>query len=248
MGRHGKNMASLTGFTRKRKMKRRAFTLIEVLVIVIIAGILASIAIPSYQNFMEEQKARVCETNLKTLQQALDIYAIDHDTMPASLSELPDETINKAFARILQEKGSWRIKLAYFMVDFNQRHLAYAAPFLNQLARGNMMILTCPKNSKGGVSYGVNAALAQMSCRQYREISSEVGLIGDCDNLVFNSNQDLAQRHVCYTNIFNKESYAQVVSKSQEVSGYPYQPPYLSKYKKKQPPGQLKQSVTNYPY
>jgi len=201
-------------------MKKRALTLLELMLTIIVAGILASFALPRYQNFIEEQKAKVCETNLKTLQQALDIYAIDHDTMPASLSELPDEAINKAFAGILREKGSWRIKLAYFIVDLNRDNLLYAAvasPFVKELGRNDQKALVCPKDTEvlmhGGISYGVNSKLAKLRKRDYKKVSDTAVLIGDCDMPVFSDLSELKDRHSYHRNAFDKQNYALVITR-----------------------------------
>jgi type II secretory pathway pseudopilin PulG len=200
------------------------FTLAEVLLIVVIAGILASIAIPSYQNFLEDQKAKVCETNLKTLKQALDIYAIDHDTMPASLSELPNEILNKALARVLQEKGAWRIKFACFIVGLHRDNLLYAAPvvpFVQQLARGNNKILVCPKDDNilnhGGISYGIYSSLAKMKKRDYKDdkkLSRDIPLLGDCDMPVFSDSSQLKDRHGYQKNILDSQKYALAITKN----------------------------------
>lgn len=206
-------------------MKKKAFTLIEVMVVIIIAGILASIGIPSYQNFVETQKAKVCQTNLKTLEQALDIYAIDHDTMPASLSEIPNETIDKAFARILQEKGAWRIRLAYFVTDLmNHNNLLYAAPvtpFVKQLVRGNHRVLVCPKDyavlEHGGVSYGINSALAKMKKEDYKKIASTAILLGDCNTPEFSSLSQLSNRHIYRKNVAQQQNYAITISKDGQI-------------------------------
>lgn len=206
-------------------MRKMAFTLIEVMLVIIIAGILFSVGVPSYQNFVESQKAKVCQTNLRTLEQALDIYAIDHDTMPASLSEIPSETIDKAFAGILQEKGAWRVRLAYFVTDLmNHDNLLYAAPvtpFVKQLARGNHRVLVCPKDyavlEHGGVSYGINSALAKMKKKNYKQLAATAILLGDCDMPEFSSPSQLSNRHVYHKNITQKQNYAIAISKAGQL-------------------------------
>ena len=65
-------------------MSRRAFTLIELLIVVAIIAILAAIAVP---NFLEAQtRARVSRTDndLRTIELAMESYRIDNNGYPAS--------------------------------------------------------------------------------------------------------------------------------------------------------------------
>jgi len=154
-------------------MKRRAFSIMEMLFTLIIMGIITTIAIPTYQSFIETSDARVCETNLRALKTALDIYAMDHDTMPGALGAIPQEYIDKAYAQVMQRPDAWKTKLAYSILEWNERGLAYAAEipnFLYALAKGNIRLITCPKapnppqlgpnNSIINSSYVMNPILA----------------------------------------------------------------------------------------
>jgi len=63
-------------------MKKKAFTLIELLIVVAIIAILAAIAVP---NFLEAQtRAKVSKTmaDIRTMSTALETYAIDHTKYP----------------------------------------------------------------------------------------------------------------------------------------------------------------------
>ena len=79
-------------------MKNKAFTLIEIMVVCVVIVILATISIPTYQTIVEKAHATTCESNLNLLKSALDVYIMDHDTMPASLSQLPPKYIDNAYA------------------------------------------------------------------------------------------------------------------------------------------------------
>ena len=57
---------------------KKAFTLIELLVVVLIIGILASIALPQYTKAVEKSRMAEALTNLKSLQQAMDVYLLEN--------------------------------------------------------------------------------------------------------------------------------------------------------------------------
>ena len=65
----------------------RAFTLIEVLIVVIILGILAAIVIPQFSDASSDAKLSALKTNLHTIRSQLQLYKMQHnDTWPALAS------------------------------------------------------------------------------------------------------------------------------------------------------------------
>jgi prepilin-type N-terminal cleavage/methylation domain-containing protein len=56
----------------KLKKKQKGFTLVELLIVVVILGILASAAIPRFLTTREEAQFRACQANLATINSALD--------------------------------------------------------------------------------------------------------------------------------------------------------------------------------
>ena len=55
-------------------LTNKAFTLIEILVVVLIIGILAAIALPKYQTAVEKSIMQEAIVNLKTIAQANDVF------------------------------------------------------------------------------------------------------------------------------------------------------------------------------
>lgn len=61
-----------------KNMKRlkRAFTLIEIMIVVAIIGLLASIAIPHYAQAREEVRTRACINNLQQIEAAIERWSL----------------------------------------------------------------------------------------------------------------------------------------------------------------------------
>jgi len=176
---------------------------------------LASCALAAYQAVVEDSNARICRVNLKALATALDIYSMDHDLMPITLAQIPQSYFDRAYARIFKEKGAWKIRLAYFITELQERALVYASAYssMKLLAANQPWILKCPSGSQyseGSVwSYGFNSAIIHnpaISSEQYRNLL-EAGIIvvADCDSNVLGSE---AQRHK-KTRLFNSTMYSQ---------------------------------------
>lgn len=208
-------------------MDKKGFTLLEIIIVIVVLGILATLGLPAYNNTIENSKSRICQANLDALKVALDIYAMDHDIMPGSLSELPAEYINKAYASIMQRKDAWKIKLAYFIVGLQEKGFAYASPFIKDLAKGNMKMITCPNDTRSVLpahgSYGLNVALRGMSSQEYQRILSDTPLIGDCNIDTFSSEADLDNRHTHFKLldiISSPEHYHNVATKALQSRGY----------------------------
>ncbi|MGQ3094172.1 MAG: type II secretion system protein [Roseateles sp.] len=66
----------------------RGFTLIELIVVMAIVALLASIAAPRYFNSLQKGKETALLTSLTTMRDAIDQYAADKGRYPESLGEL----------------------------------------------------------------------------------------------------------------------------------------------------------------
>jgi general secretion pathway protein G len=61
-----------------RMLRDRAFTLVELLIVVVVLGILAGIVLPSFSSSTEDTKVSATVQNLQTIRAALDLYKVQH--------------------------------------------------------------------------------------------------------------------------------------------------------------------------
>ncbi|MHC4676800.1 MAG: type IV pilin protein [Planctomycetota bacterium] len=61
---------------------KKAFTLVEILIVVAILGILAAIALPQFQSHVQEAKEAAAKDNLRILRQQIELYAAQNKGVP----------------------------------------------------------------------------------------------------------------------------------------------------------------------
>src|SRR5437868_1401536 len=63
---------------RKTRSAQRAYTMVEMMVVIVILGVLLNIATPGLISAREHTRARACVTNLKRIDSAKEQYALDN--------------------------------------------------------------------------------------------------------------------------------------------------------------------------
>jgi general secretion pathway protein G len=77
---------------RRRSAADAGFTLIEVLLVVAILGILATIAVVGVGGHMEKASITATRGNIDAIGKAVELYRINFNKMPGSLQDLTRET------------------------------------------------------------------------------------------------------------------------------------------------------------
>lgn len=170
--------------------KKSSFTLVEVLIVIIVLAILAAIAIPIYQNRVEQVRIDICTANQEALLEAVKIYEMKNDALPDTIAKAWQEHGDEAFAIVWDRKKKERdyIYLAYisfqnfklFLADIFSSNMVYAHdpgrhPHLSD-SLADRKILNCPSAGRGG--YGINAEVIDL---QWDAIRDAELIIADVD-------------------------------------------------------------------
>ena len=71
-----------------RSFRQQGFTLLELMIVVTIVGILATLAEPAFQRTIVKAREAALKQNLWTLREVLDQYRADRGKYPATLADL----------------------------------------------------------------------------------------------------------------------------------------------------------------
>ena len=72
----------------RKSTRESGFTLVELMVVMLIIGVLAAIAIPSFVASIKNAKEAVLKEDLHVMRNAIDSYTMDKEKAPQSLDDL----------------------------------------------------------------------------------------------------------------------------------------------------------------
>jgi prepilin-type N-terminal cleavage/methylation domain-containing protein len=123
------------------KGSRRAFTLVELLVVISIIAVLLAILMPSLQKAKQQAQSVICKTRIRDIGKALSLYAIDNsDAVPPSgLSKA--EAASYAASHKDTREGMWLRRLVKYYDILKGKN-----PPLKEFA--SFKLLRCPSQQK----------------------------------------------------------------------------------------------------
>ncbi len=94
------------GFTLPRES---GFTLVELMIVMLIIGVLAAIAVPSYTASIKNAREATFKMDLHVMREAIDSYTMDKEKAPQSLDDLVQAGYLKEIPRdpFTQSNSTW---------------------------------------------------------------------------------------------------------------------------------------------
>ena len=129
--------------------------MIEVMIVIVIIGILSSIAIPTYFSSKEKAKMAASISEIKILEKMIQAYNIDHDSYPETLEDLGMKTPKDPWGNPYQylkiegreKKGVGKMRKDHNMVPVNSDFDLYSkgkdgksqTPFTSKASRDDIV-------------------------------------------------------------------------------------------------------------
>ncbi len=89
-------------------MKEKAFTLVEVILVVTILGILAALVLPTFQGHIAKARESAAKDNLRVMRNQIELYKLQHKGVPPGYvngAPLPELLLQLQFIRTTDEAG-----------------------------------------------------------------------------------------------------------------------------------------------
>ncbi len=91
----------------QRSRTKKAFTLVEILIVVVILGILAAIVVPQFTNAANDARGGNLSSQLKTLQNQIELYAAQNNGAYPDLSANWDDLTTNNYVKDAPSNPAW---------------------------------------------------------------------------------------------------------------------------------------------
>jgi len=141
-------------------LKRNAFSLMELMIVIVILGLLASVVMPNILGKSDEAKQKLVCTQMETIKNSLRMFKLDNGTYPSTeegieaLAKNPDEAKYKNYAR-----GS------YFL-DAQLPRDSWGNNFIYLNEDGDIEIMSLGSDNKEGGKVDNGADITLSGCRK----------------------------------------------------------------------------------
>jgi len=94
---------------RSRKEQESGFTLMELMIVMMIIGILTTLAIPNFKAAIKSAREAVLKEDLRIMRTAIDSYTMDKQKAPQSLDDLVQDGYLKVIPKdpMTESRESW---------------------------------------------------------------------------------------------------------------------------------------------
>ena len=94
---------------RSKRKNEAGFTLMELMIVMMIIGVLTTLAIPSFVGAIRNAKEAVLKEDLRVMRSAIDSYTMDKQKAPQSLEDLVQEGYLKVIPEdpMTKSRDSW---------------------------------------------------------------------------------------------------------------------------------------------
>lgn len=97
------SQSKVSNKTIRRKTAQSGFTLIEIMVVVVIIGILASVVVPRIMDNPDKARTAKAKNDIRALESAMDLYRLDNFTYPST-----DEGLDALVTAPSSSPANWK--------------------------------------------------------------------------------------------------------------------------------------------
>ena len=107
---------------RCKRKQESGFTLMELMIVMMIIGVLTTLAIPSFVGAVRSAKEAVLKEDLRVMRSAIDSYTMDKQKAPQSLDDLVQEGYLKAIPEdpMTKSRETWQTNTSDAMHTLDQ--------------------------------------------------------------------------------------------------------------------------------